>query len=96
MAEIRDFLLLALLLATPATGSVANVVTDWDEKAVSWIQTGTLPPPPTSFRAMAIVHIAMFDAVNSIEPRYKPHLVRLTEHQMRRRKRRLRPRPPQY
>ena len=27
---------------------------------------------------MAIVHIAMFDAVNSIEPRYKPHLVRLT------------------
>ena len=53
-----------LLLATPATGSVANVVTDWDEKAVSWVQTGTMPPPPTSFRAMAILHTAMFDAVN--------------------------------
>ena len=77
MAEIRGFLLLALLLAMPATVSAANVVTDWDEKAVSWVQTGTMPPPPTSFRAMAILHTAMFDAVNSIEPRYKPYKVRL-------------------
>lgn len=51
--------------------------TDWDEKAVSIVQTGTAPPPPLGFRTMAILHSAMFDAVNSIEPRYKPYKVRL-------------------
>jgi hypothetical protein len=71
-------ILLALLFAMPATVSTANIVTDWDEKAVGWVQTGTMPPPPTSFRVMAILHTAMFDAVNSIEPRYKPYLVKLT------------------
>jgi PAP2 superfamily len=34
-------------------------------------------PPPLGFRTMAILHVAMFDAVNSIEPRYKPYKVRL-------------------
>jgi hypothetical protein len=70
-------MLLALLLATPATGSVANVVTDWDAKAVGIVQMGTAPPPPLGFRTMAILHAAMFDAVNSIEPRYKPYKVRV-------------------
>jgi PAP2 superfamily len=55
-----------------------HVVTDWDEKAVGIVQTGTVPPPPTAFRAMAILHVAMFDAVNSIELRYKPYKVRLS------------------
>jgi hypothetical protein len=27
--------------------------------------------PPVAYRAMAIVHLAMFDAVNSIEPTYQ-------------------------
>jgi len=34
-------------------------------------------PPETVFRTMAILHLAMFDAVNSIEPRYKPYKIRL-------------------
>ena len=70
-------MLLALLLTAPVTAAAGNVVTHWDEKAVSILQTGTVPPPPTSFRAAAILHVAMFDAVNSIEPRYKPYKVRL-------------------
>jgi hypothetical protein len=70
-------ILLALLLATPTTVSTANVVTDWDATAVGIVQTGTAPPPPLGFRTMAILHTAMFDAVNSIEPRYKPYKVRL-------------------
>jgi len=69
---------LVLLLAVPVTTAAANVVTDWDEKAVGIVQTGTVPPPPTAFRAMAILHVAMFDAVNSIELRYKPYKVRLS------------------
>src|SRR5262249_41606923 len=33
--------------------------------------------PPIAYRAMAIVHIAMFDAVNSIEPVYRPYFAQL-------------------
>ena len=66
----------ALVLVAPAL-ALANVITDWDEKAVSIVQTGTIPPPPTAYRTMAMVHVAMFDAVNSIEPHYKPYKVGL-------------------
>jgi len=50
----------------------ANVITDWDEKAVAFLQPRMVPP--VAYRAMAIVHIAMFDAVNSIEPLYRPFM----------------------
>jgi len=73
----REWMLLALLLTAPMTAAAGNVITDWDEKAISLVQTGTVPPPPTANRALAILHIAMFDAVNSIEPRYKPYKIRL-------------------
>jgi hypothetical protein len=52
----------------------ANVITDWDEKAVAVV---TPMPSHTAQRVMAMVHTAMFDAVNSIEPRYRPYLVQL-------------------
>src|SRR6516162_1644620 len=73
----REWILIALLLTAPLTAAAGNVITDWDEKAVGTLQTGTVPPPPTAFRTMAILHVAMFDSVNSIEQRYKPYLVRL-------------------
>jgi hypothetical protein len=69
--------LIALLLTAPLTAAAGNVITDWDEKAVSIVQTGAVPPPPTALRTIAILHLAMFDAVNSIEPRYKPYKVQL-------------------
>jgi hypothetical protein len=71
-------MLLVLLLTAPITAAAGNVVTDWDDKAVGIVQTGTLPPPPNAFRTMAILHVAMFDALNSIEPRYKPYKVQLS------------------
>ena len=69
----------AVIGASGATA--ANVITDWDEKAVSIV----LPPGPvavaqqvyTAQRMMGLVHAAMFDAVNSIERRYRPYLVQL-------------------
>jgi hypothetical protein len=52
----------------------ADVITDWDEKAVAV----TLPMPVyPAQRVMGMVHVAMFDAVNSIEPRYRPYMVQL-------------------
>ena len=47
----------------------ANVITDWDEKAISLLRS--LPNYPAE-RIMGMVHCAMFDAVNSIERRYRP------------------------
>src|SRR5712664_4102008 len=52
----------------------ANVITDWDEKAVAVV---TPMPPYTAQRAIGMVHVAMFDATNSIARRYKPYLVQL-------------------
>lgn len=62
---------LALFLA-PACATAADVVTDWNEKALAAAdQAKQLPFVMT--RTMAMVHTAMFDAVNSIELRYAPY-----------------------
>ena len=67
---------LGLLLAMPFATAGANVITDWDEKAVGIVQTKMAPP--SSYRIMAMMHLAMFEAVNSIEPRYKPYKAKLS------------------
>jgi hypothetical protein len=70
--------LFAVALIGAAQSAFANVITDWDEKAVAIVVpslSGTSPYPPQ--RMAAIVHAAMFDAVNSIERRYRPYLVQL-------------------
>jgi hypothetical protein len=58
----------------------ANVITDWDEKAVIAVTPmaalgGT--NPYLAQRMMAMVHAAMFDTVNSIDRRYQPYLAQL-------------------
>jgi hypothetical protein len=56
------------------TGSAqADVITDWNEMAV--IAGGKARPPGggTQARNMAMVHVAMFDALNAIERRYTPY-----------------------
>lgn len=78
-ANIRG-VLAAVVLTTAAPSAFANVITDWDEKAVLAVTpmaalNGT--SPYTAIRQLAMVHAAMFDAVNSIERRYQPYLVQL-------------------
>src|SRR5882724_12052071 len=73
-------LLVAAALTAAAPPAFANVITDWDEKAVAIVAPmssldGT--SPYTAVRMMGMVHAAMFDAVNSIEPHYRPYLVQL-------------------
>jgi hypothetical protein len=73
--------MIAAWFVVGAPAAVADVITDWDEKAVAVV----LPPGPvavaqqvyTAQRMMGMVHAAMFDAVNSIERRYRPYLVQL-------------------
>jgi hypothetical protein len=72
ISVFRRFLVTGALtcLAVPA---MANVITDWDAKAVA-----VVAPAPVGQRELAMVHVAMFDAVNSIERRYRPYLIQLT------------------
>ena len=63
----------SLMILTALSGPVsADVITDWNEKAVAFITKQRLLPPQAE-RVIASVHLAMFDAVNSIEPRYRPY-----------------------
>ena len=70
-----------LAVGAPVSAS-ANVTTDWDEKAVAVVfptgPAGVATQVYTAQRMMGMVHAAMFDAVNSIERRYRPYLVQLT------------------
>jgi hypothetical protein len=70
---------LAVGAAAPAW---ANVIIDWDEKAIAAVAPLASAPSPYSpyaaYRMMGIVHAAMFDAVNSIERRHRPYLVQLS------------------
>lgn len=64
------------LFLSVAGAARADVVTDWNEKAVAAGYTArTGPAFQTRFVAMA--HIAMFEAINSIEPRYSAYRKRL-------------------
>jgi hypothetical protein len=64
-----------LLLSVQSEPAFADAITDWNEKAVAFVTPRM--PPPAAQRVMAIVQVAMFDAVNSIERRYRPYLVQL-------------------
>ncbi|HEX7156858.1 MAG TPA: vanadium-dependent haloperoxidase [Burkholderiaceae bacterium] len=59
------------MVGLAAPGS-ANVITDWDARAVAIATPGNMGE-----REMALVHLAMFDAANSIDRRYRPYLVQL-------------------
>jgi hypothetical protein len=71
---------LAVAVITAGPSAFANVITDWDDKALVAVTPlsslgGT--SPYMAQRMMALVHVAMFDAVNSIARRYRPYLVQL-------------------
>jgi hypothetical protein len=63
-------------LITPSPAAFADVITDWNEKATALV-TARQAPPQVAERVMAMVHVAMFDAVNSVDRRYRPYFVQL-------------------
>ena len=70
-------ILWAIVWSCAATTCVsANAISDWNEKTVAFV-TARQVPPPQAERVMAMVHVAMFDAVNSIERRYRPGVTQL-------------------
>ena len=67
--------LVAVALITPASSAFADVVADWNEKAIAFVTPRMTPP--AAQRVVAMVQVAMFDAINSIERRYRPYLAQL-------------------
>lgn len=60
---------LSTALALPAR---ADVIRDWNLKGEAIAIEKRLLPPPNA-RGMAMLHVAMFEAVNAIERRYAPY-----------------------
>ena len=59
--------------------SAAEVVIEWNRILQSTVAiAGALPPTIFITRPLAILHVAMFDALNSIDPVYQPYAVRAT------------------
>lgn len=68
----RAVLAFALLLALHRPAA-ADVVAEWNERAVS-LAVARGWGPAVAERLMAMMHLAMFDAVNAVERRYRPYL----------------------
>jgi hypothetical protein len=66
-----------MILAGLGSPASADVITDWNEKAVAFVTKQRMLPPQAE-RVVASVHVAMFDAVNSIERRYRPYRLAVT------------------
>src|SRR3982074_3619792 len=70
-------ILWAIVWSCAATTCVsANAISDWNEKTVAFV-TARQVPPPQAERVMAMVHVAMFAAGNSIERPYRPGVTQL-------------------
>lgn len=69
-------------LAGAAAPAFANVITDWDAKAITAVAPLASAPsspytPYAAYRMVGMAHVAMFDAVNSIDRRYSKYLAQL-------------------
>ena len=58
-----------IVIALSAATVHADVVTDWNQTALEVLKAGSLVGNPWS-RAMAMVHVAMSDSINSVQGRY--------------------------
>jgi hypothetical protein len=65
-----------LFLVWGATAD-ADVVTSWNSAALAAIRTNSTAPPVAS-RALAILHVSIYDAVNGISRRHESYLVEST------------------
>jgi len=67
----RSLVAAAVVFAIPAH---ADVITDWNRFALPIVQP---QGPVPGYRALAIMNVAMFQAVNTVEPRHQPYQAKL-------------------
>ncbi|MBP1642133.1 MAG: phosphoesterase, PA-phosphatase related protein [Acidobacteria bacterium] len=65
-------LLLAIVLSLLARPGLADAVLDWNDFALARV-VAARQLPPEGARTMAMVHVAIFDALNALDGRYAPY-----------------------
>jgi len=76
MKQLRSILIASTVaLGVPQIAN-ADVVTDWNTIAVSTVSADRVNQRQS--RDMAMVHTAVFDAMNAIRPYYTPAMVSIT------------------
>ena len=70
-------LCLAAIVVLTTFGAHANVIVEWNARAEAIAVKKKMLPPPNA-RGMAMLHIAMFEAVNAVERRYSSYRLNLT------------------
>jgi len=73
---LRNCLAVLVILLIPLV-CAADAVTEWNEKTIAASAQAKQLPAAAS-RTVAIVHTAMFDAINSIEGRYSPYKFKIS------------------
>ena len=67
---------IALIAASGLAGTArADVITDWNTAALNAIRANRTAPPIAS-RALAILHVAIYDAVNGISRTHEAYMIR--------------------
>jgi membrane-associated phospholipid phosphatase len=66
--------LIALTASSVGSAAAADVVTNWNVAALDAIRANRTPPPVAS-RALAILHVSIYDAVNGISRTHEPYAV---------------------
>jgi len=74
--QLRAWILAAAVMAAPVA-SAADAVTEWNQKAGAALAEAKVYPF-VGTRVMSLVHVAMFDAINSIEGRYSAYKVKVS------------------
>ena len=69
-----SLLLTCVLVLSGTSAARADVVTDWNAAALNAIRANRTTPPQAS-RALAILHVAIYDAVNGIFRTHETYLV---------------------
>ena len=77
MSKLRVIALTVAAFALMGQPAAADVVLDWNNVLLDTIRNPPSVNPPMASRAMAIVHVAIFDAVNSIDDTHRPYHVNL-------------------
>src|SRR5262245_62698972 len=77
MKRITCIFLVGSLFVSLHAAVRADMIADWNEKAVNAGNTARVGNFPTA-RAITMVHLAMFEALNSIEQRYTPYRARIS------------------
>jgi PAP2 superfamily len=77
MSRAAQWTMSLLFLLGAGTPASADAITDWNEKASALVMKHRMLPPQAE-RIIACMHVAMFDAANSLDRRYQSYGVSIS------------------